>query len=447
MIRRSIKYAMEEKIKDEIKDEIRTEEIKEKIKKVIEICHQEIEKKPKEILSIFNDFFSEDNVDMTSNISFDCVAEIIKNCLVQFNGNSSSKYDLGNKNITLTQFLETHPEFDIEDSKDLSICTRLKRQYSYTILVHFPEVTITNEENKSIDITHLFAKVVIDGRGLLMNNFKLNRSEYPITHLISNYMHSHISYIPFNDPREFQRPCLGNGPIYNTSRTLKYESILEIWQLFCVELNNYVHTESISGVPYHYLSSVGNKSGTKLATRFDYSVTQSIHISNFAERFKDFTKEFTDYLIESKVLKFSYKDNQYTIGMSLSNFLITVSSCFLKWVDINRKKNSKNSLYDLSFLERQTFLYRAVIINNELYRLREDNINVDHWYQFAGKPVCTFKGKVITTMVINDIKEEDKNFVYIINPKISFYLLKLILDTLNYSYGRNTTKENILYFR
>ena len=74
------------------------------------------------------------------------------------------------------------------------------------ILVHFPHVKVTNEHDRSTEMNHLFAKVVICKNGTLGEKFSLNRSEYSYLHISNGYMHSHISQVPFTNFSCFQRP-------------------------------------------------------------------------------------------------------------------------------------------------------------------------------------------------------------------------------------------------
>lgn len=107
--------------------------------------------KPRRILEIFSDYFGEDKVDMQGFCSKE-----------GFCKNKS----LGGNNI--------------------DAITRLGGIF---ILVWFPQVKVTNEHNKSVDIQDLYAKVKINTEGQLIGKFYLNRATYPVEHMMAEYMH------------------------------------------------------------------------------------------------------------------------------------------------------------------------------------------------------------------------------------------------------------------
>ena len=52
----------------------------------------------------------------------------------------------------------------------------------------------------------------------------------------------------------FRLPCLGSGPIRRTITLLQID--MDLWQLYC-RIDNYMQTESIKGIPYIKLESLG----------------------------------------------------------------------------------------------------------------------------------------------------------------------------------------------
>lgn len=131
------------------------------------------------------------------------------------------------------------------------------------ILVHFPEVRVTNENNRCIDLKDLFAEVTIGYDGTLFGTFKLNKATYDIAQWKSCYIHSHVNSLYYNRVAEFKDPCLGNGPIKSTILRLHSAYNEDDWKLFCLELQKYVQTESLAGGPYIKLENVGKISETK----------------------------------------------------------------------------------------------------------------------------------------------------------------------------------------
>lgn len=57
------------------------------------------------------------------------------------------------------------------------------------LLVWFPEVTVTNENNRSVDIQDLYMKVPIGADGSMNGSPTMNRATYPLDQFLSDYMH------------------------------------------------------------------------------------------------------------------------------------------------------------------------------------------------------------------------------------------------------------------
>jgi len=148
----------------------------------------------------------------------------------------------------LRQFWDIQPmgtnsyELDDEDY------ATLKSRYDNTraiIMVWWPSVTVSNENDRSILIHDLYARVDITPDGRIpyeMTGFKLNRTTFTDVQFESGYIHSHVPSrcgLP-----NFQNPCLGRGPIRNTIADLKNNYEEALWMLFCQELSLYVTVES-----------------------------------------------------------------------------------------------------------------------------------------------------------------------------------------------------------
>ena len=120
---------------------------------LIEEIYNKCLEKPRAVLNIFNEFFGEEYVDMQGFASFDAV--------------KSHFYNTPNPSMS-------------------EVAAFIGGGF---ILVHFPHVTITNENNNSVDINHLWARVNILTEGQMNGKFLLNRSEYTKLHLYNSYMH------------------------------------------------------------------------------------------------------------------------------------------------------------------------------------------------------------------------------------------------------------------
>lgn len=398
--------------------------------------------KPMKILEIFNDFFGEEKVDMQGFMSIDEFKSWLKETPI-------SEYTSRNILKISNKDWETyHNKSIIELNEDILNIVLLfldndtvienignnKFKLGF-ILIHFPSVRITNEYDKFVDITHLYAKVHFDYKGIGEGYFSLNRAEYPYSHISSNYMHSHVSSIPFSNFSNFQTPCTGSGPINYTLSTLSMEFSTEMWQLLCLELDKYVQVESIAGTPYHRLESLGVSDSGAYGERFNVinRAPHLIHVFN-----SSILKDFTSYFILSKKLKYNYNSKSYSIGMSFTEFILTISNEFIKWYN----EKFKEEIYTLSLDEllRQSILRKVIISNNKIF-FDINTHTVETYKSYIGEKVCTFKGKdvLINITKINEVEENNK--AIILNPTVALYILTKILNVLNYKYGKSEQRD------
>lgn len=409
------------------------------IEEKIEELYNSLMDRPLRVLSIFNDFFGEDKVDMQGYWSLDKFKSwmnieplstyIPDGNVVSMNRNDWSMY----KTLAITDL----PEDQVEKVINVLTNTTVKERIGNAkfndifILVHFPHVRVTNEHDRFVDINHLWAKVKVMYNGTLNGGFTLNRSEYTILHISSGYLHSHISRIPINDFTRFQDPCTGSGPINGTISTLNRDYDEDMWNMFCLELSKYVTVESVAGIPYHHLEGLGTNNMEVGVDRF---ITYLTPYYNTRDITSDKFKEFVRYFINSKKLKFNYVNGSYSIGMSLIEFTVLISNEFIKWY--NDQFNKGELTVKFEDLKRYNILKECIIDNGKIYYDRGRN-NVNNYAQYIGKKVCVFKGREITVNItdITEVRNENKSII--LNIQTALYILTMILKVLNYRYGRN----------
>ena len=299
------------------------------------------------------------------------------------------------------------------------------------ILVHFPHVRVTNEHDRFVDINHLWAKVKVMYNGTLNGGFTLNRSEYTLLHIRSDYMHSHIMTIPKNDFTQFQNPCTGSGPINGTISALNRDYDEDMWNMFCLELSKYVTVESVAGTPYHYLEKLGTNGMEVGVDRFITYLSPGYYGSVITP---DKFKEFVRYFINSKKLKFNYVNGSYSIGMSLIEFIVLISNEFIKWYNDQFNKGELTAKF--ADLKSNGILRECIIDNGKIYYDRGRN-NVNSYAQYIGKKVCIFKGREITVDITDIAEVRNENKSIILNTQTALYILTTILKVLNYRYGRD----------
>lgn len=415
------------------------EEVVKTIEEKIEELYNSLMEKPLRVLSIFNDFFGEDKVDMQGYWSLDKFKSwmnieplstyIPDGNIVSMNMNDWSMY----KTWSITDL----PGDQVEKVVNVLTNTTVKERIGNAkfngifILVHFPHVRVTNEHDRFVDINHLWAKVKVSYNGTLNGGFTLNRSEYTLLHIRSHYMHSHISSIPTGDFTQFQNPCTGRGPINGTISVLNRDYDEDMWNMFCLELSKYVTVESVAGVPYNYLEKLGTNDMEVGVDRFITYLSPNYYESVITP---DKFREFVRYFISSKKLKFNYVNGSYSIGMSLIEFIVLISNEFIKWY--NDQFNKEELTAKFADLKRHGILRECIIDNGKIYYDRDRN-NVNNYAQYIGKKVCVFKGREITVDITDIAEVRNENKSKILDTQTALYILTTILKVLNYRYGRN----------
>lgn len=408
---------------------------------------------PNKVLEIFNDYYGEDKVDLQGFTTFDTIVNNIQNsCPIssivptKINLDSPSTFSYLSKDEKSRLFnLLTSASYScpIGSQEDIAmlLIPELKALISGIItkngfiLVHFPKVRITNEHNKYVDITHLWAKVQININGNSLGYFSLNRSEYPISHIEADYMHSHVSGINMTNPTQFKSPCLGRGPIRNTLSTLASCFDENIWQLFCLELDRYVRVESLSGGPYRRLEEIKNRRYNTERVLIDFPKEYTYYQIEYDEenRFSEENmKDFLVFLISSDVLKFNFNGEAYGIAIPFAKYNVLVSNLFIKWYNM-RFKEGKVGLSLQGLLDKE-ILKKAIVKGTQIEYLIYFN-NSNNSIRGEGDLICTFKGEPVYRHIIIE-NESIENTAILLNYKIVCNITRAILGTLNFKYGR-----------
>ena len=418
------------------------------IEEKIEELYNSLMDKPFRVLSIFNDFFGEDKVDMQGYLRLDefkswmniePLSTYIPNSnIVSMDNNDWSMY----RTQTITDLPEDQVEKVVNGLTNI-IVKEIIGNVEFNdifILVHFPHVRVTNEHNRFVDINHLWAKIKVMWDGTMSGRFTLNRSEYTLLHFRSHYLHSHISSIPKADFTQFQTPCTGSGPINGTISTLNRDYDEDMWNMFCLELSKYVTVESVAGRPYHYLENLGTRDMQVGEDKFITYLFPNYCVNDILS---DKFKEFVRYFINSKKLKFNYVNGSYSIGMSFIEFIVLISNEFIKWYNDQFNKGELTTKFE--DLKKHGILRECIIDNGKIYYDRNIN-NANNYAQYIGKQVCMFKGKEITVDITDITRVENENKSIILDTQTALYILTTILKVLNYRYGRNkaTHEDNQL---
>lgn len=407
---------------------------------------------PHKVFDIFKDYFDEENVDIQGGPTIDefkrqLTTVPIGTIITRSNILGSSMYNALpqlSKDIILNLLNDDVLATCLDDDEAKInyilpfMIEALKSRCPYDIIVHFPEVTVTNEKDKSVDIKDLWIKVVVSCEGKIRGTFGVNRSHYPVTHIMSNYQHSHTPGINKDNFKRFQSPCLGSGPIMSTIVTLQIGYDEAIWKLFCLELDRYVRIESIAGVPYRHLEdiSVCSKSLAQLHTSTYDSLMDRSQFDNFIASIGGglMMKDFLTYALESNKIKFNFNGSSFGLAFDFPEGILVLSNLFIGWY--NRKFNEGGVSTTLRTLITRKFIHPVYYLDGKFL------VDTEHTREIAdysGREVLTFKGRDILLVVENDanVAEDNDPLIHILAIPIVQWIYSRMIQILDISYGRD----------
>lgn len=279
----------------------------------------------------------------------------------------------------------------------------------YNIIVHFPEVTVTNEMDDSVDIQDLFIKITIRGNG---NYFSIagKRSTFTKNQYDARYIHSHIYPLDKWNPHVWHNLCFGNGPISNTTEKLKSsldENNLIEWKMFCIELDLWTQVESLVGVPYVRMCKI-------LSRRLDkYCLYDSILMDNDI-------KAFISYVMKSNSIPFGFSESNYFIAMDDMDFVFHITSLYNKMLEETEAHPMDNAYCD------------CIIDKDQLWCLSNDRIDVSIK---DGMKILDFKGQPV---YLKFVESTDNAATFkILKPCIVQAIAGVITMTVNQLYTEN----------
>ena len=352
------------------------------------------------VYDIFKDFFNEVRVDLQVNKEFKDCLEYLFEARDEDNLNEIFNYDL-NSTLNTVKFKRIYTEIP-----------------PFFIFVHFPDVTITNEHNDSINIKDLYARIPIYWNGTLNHRFEMIVTTYTRTLFNAGYCHSHLHHLYGNKPI-FDTPCLGTGPLVETCNVLTSNFTEDNWRLFCVELSRYVTVESLLGTPYFRMTNISDKRSNKLI---------NIHkVSNYIWDHKELLIETIHNLVSKKLLNFKYVNGEYNFANSEAELIRIISNEFI--AIYNDKFNKKEVNETLLQLVNRSFVIKVKYYNDNYYYIGRITNKIP-----SDAVLFTFKGKEIKTIITDDITDIKETFI--LNPDKISYIATKLLEFININYGK-----------
>ena len=308
---------------------------------------------------------------------------------------------------------------------------------SANIIIHFPEVRVTNENDKYVDIKELYAKVKINNNGCIVGTFGLLRADYPLSHIYADYAHSHIPGVTL-DREGYKSPCLGTGPINRTILSLVEGCDLSLWMLFCRELDVYVTVESLSGVPHRRLENI---TGTRKLIKVSQVFSRNIHDRDIRSHWNGLPvsefKNFIIHLLVNDVIKFNYNDGTYNLAMSYKDYIISLSNAFIDYINNHMDRTDENTgVFNLNYLESIELLKPFAIVNGEIHEFLVTEHNSGNYSRLNGKALIRFKDSNICLNIYDDTTESEENTVHLLNFNFCELLLTKLIIYLNYANGK-----------
>ena len=431
----------------------------EDLNSILESLYRESHKKVFEVYEVFKDFFDEERVDLVKGNMAEFKNQLVQRKYSYFINKNSilsspvyAECSEQEKSIIRTLLIEN--ALDTRIGSDIIVFKYLYpfiSNYIHSsinasesqILVHFPEVRVSNENDKFVDIKELYARIKISNNGTIVGTFGLYRADYPLSHIFADYAHSHIPGIT-TDIDGFKSPCLGHGPIISTISSLTRECDLNFWMLFCRELSTYVTVESLEGGPYRRMENItGNRRLREVQNSFS-TINHRKKLGRYY-RFSEFPVEdlkgFIKYMLEQQVVKIGFSNNSYTLAMSYKEAIISISNCFIDYVNNHIKRTEENiQRYTLEHMINTGLLSAFIIKNNKIYSYSSNGHSTSSYLSLNGKSVFSFKGSDVKLKIYDDNVTEN-NTVHLLNSYLCEFIISNMITYLNINYGKANTAQ------
>lgn len=279
----------------------------------------------------------------------------------------------------------------------------IKSMCAYTIIIHYPQLEITNSRGGKQVMNDMYIKIQLNPflTGLYNTYFMGMRTTYTFAEFSSQYNFSHLHSSPSSFVWDYF--CLGDTDFAIMSRSLAVEFEANKFELFLHQLGSYLSWESLEGGPYKKIGEI-HASGS--SSEVSISATDKLIYYN-------------RYLELGHVPTIEIKSNpyQYCVNVVIDDSLREA----ITGVTEDKHKQYWNA---------STKVATNRVINN-----RRDQI--EDYKRRYNKVLFKFNGKDIK-FEINDLKEEkDDDKAKIAHESI----IKYIIDKLNVTLNKNIKDE------
>lgn len=321
------------------------------------------------------------------------------------------------RTVILTKIIPTLMEL-YEDRWDIAvvpICGSSRRKtgiYNIEIIIHYPELTVSNSRGRKEVIYDMYVKIVLQNTQFSMFNVELPdyisgiRTTYSFGQYISGYSFSHLpSQSNKFSEVEWQSFCLGVSEIRNAMMMCNMNDVNTL-KLFFYQLDAYLTWESLEGGPYFKMENIVNTDYTDIAILSQNSIDNitSTIMSQINRRCYDFDYEVKNGQISVLI---NWKFDQVLSSTSAYKALV-INNNYQKLAVILQDGTIKS-------------LYSAVNLINDV------NCNV------------IFRNKPVTVKILKkDVEEVDlTNSRIIFNPSIRNRIKEIIDGTTKYNQAQD----------
>lgn len=299
----------------------------------------------------------------------------------------------------------------------------------YCILVHFHDILVTNEDDKSTLIEDIYAKVYVTISGRHFNRMDWMRTTVSRLHYNAGYRHSHLPSASQGVAPQWKQPCLGSGPIIMTMESLDADCNFDLWRLFWLELDQCIRVESLSGGPY---MEMGNISDT-IRVIEQYTDFPTRENANRMDPF--IMSELIRYMIKSKQLKFSWCADKVRLANGFTDFMLIASNALLALYNDIYKEQAPERLRDDVRANR---MFQGVITSDGIIqKLNQQTIATEEVEEptdliFRGQPVMFRVPAGLST---------DLTLYWLFNPIVLHYIYNELFILVNNVYGRQQQRN------
>lgn len=200
--------------------------------------------------------------------------------------------------------------YGINSQLEFYLFNRLEITRVY-IIIHFPEITISNSSDEQLTIKNLYVRVPIEldyseEQNIIFSTIQGTRSTMSPAEVFSVYQHSHLQGVDvkYGYDMDFQDFCTGSADINIITAELNSGYDVDILESLLYQIDTLIRWESLEGTPYRYIRNVSSKD-YRISDCSDTTTIESSRL--FMSNLRSFSSDF------SLNLQWRFQDGKYAI--------------------------------------------------------------------------------------------------------------------------------------